>query len=329
MGKKCMKKKGFTLLEVIISMVIIAIVSVGIYTGYIIMIRQTKDGQVKQATALEGKKVAEVLQSESFMIPGSSDLTVGGMTFEKDATDYKRYLNSSYKDTEDDGSKVTKDTAKYIESVTFAPAAATPVTNPTVTTSEAISLNTNNSLNSQANKIYISRIGSQDYISYWKYDKNNSYNPQTDDSKQNISLSGSSKVELSMYITPKDNDSSNQNIKVVDYTGKSLITAIKSIGENLVINFNNYKNSDGSLPSGENIEINVYNQTSAAANIYLEKQTDLNVDLGKRKGEVNLYNNRAENVNQDDIGILYDIKINITEKNNNNLFTGYYKKNLK
>lgn len=151
MKKKCIKKNGFTLLEVIISMAIIGIISVGIYTGYMIMIRQTKDGQAKQEAALEGKKAAESLQSTNFTVPGSS-LTVGNMTLEKDVTDYKRYLNNKYSDTEDNGDRVTKDTAKYIESVTFTPATATTTT--TTTTSDAITLNTNNSLNSAVNKIY-------------------------------------------------------------------------------------------------------------------------------------------------------------------------------
>ena len=82
MDGNCIRKRGFTLLEVIISMTIISIVSVGIYTGYMIMIRETKDGQVKQAAALEGKKVAEVLESTDFKIGGDS-ITAGNIIFNK------------------------------------------------------------------------------------------------------------------------------------------------------------------------------------------------------------------------------------------------------
>jgi len=311
MGENCVKKNGFTLLEVIISMTIIAIISVGIYTGYIIMIRQTKDGQVKQQAALEAKKVVEVLQSTNFTVQNNY-ITLGNMTFTKDLTDYKRYLNNNYKDTEDNGDKVTKYTAKYIESMTF-----TPATAKTATTSGAITLNTNNSLNSSVNKIYISRINSQDHINY-----------SADDNANIPLLNGS--MELSMYLTPITGDSSHENINILDYSGTKLITTTKDIDENLVINFNNYKNADGTLPSSENIVINVYNKTSTIANIYIEKQTGLNVDLESLKGEVKIFNNRAENVSQDDIGTLYDIKINIMNRDNNeNLFTGYYKKNLK
>ncbi|NRY59956.1 type II secretion system protein [Clostridium beijerinckii] len=324
MGRNCIKKKGFTLLEVIISMTIISILSVGIYTGYMIMIRETKDGQAKQEAALEGKKVAEALEAADFKIGGDS-ITVGNMIFNKNQATYVRYLNKDYKDTEDDRTLVTKDTARYIESVTFSSAVA-----KTATTSDAVTLNTNTGLNSKANKIYISREKDlqdyKDYISYWKYDESKNYNPQTDDKKKNISLLDSSEMQLSMYLTRID--SSNENINVIDYTGKNLIKEQRKISDNIVINFSNYKNADGTLPSNENIEINVYNETSSAANIYLEKQMNLNVDLEKRKGEVNLYNNRAENVSQDDMGTLYNIEISITDNKSDNLFTGYYKKNI-
>lgn len=315
MEENCVKENGFTLLEVVISLAVIAIISVGIYTGYIIMIRQTKDGQVKQEAALEGKKVAEALKATDFT-PGDSSITVENMTFNKVQTFYKRYLNKDYKDTEDDGSKVTESTAKYIESVTFTPTVA-----ETSTTREAVSLDTTNDLDSGDNKIYISKSAtdSDDYMSY----------PQMDENKQKISLSNDSEVILSIYLTPIDGDSSHENLKVVDYTNTSLVKTTKNISDNLIINFSNYKKANGILPDDENIEINVYNQTTAPSNIYLEKQMDLNVDLENRSGKVDLYNNRSENVSQDNIGTLYDIKIIIEDKNTmKDLFTGYYKKNI-
>jgi prepilin-type N-terminal cleavage/methylation domain-containing protein len=305
------KKNGFTLLEVIISMTIIAIISVGIYTGYMMMIRENRDGQAKQDAALEGKKVAEALEADSFTVPDDDKFQVESMSFQKDGAIYERYLSNKYDDKDNLGNKITEANAKYIENVTFSPATAEEGT-----TSEEVALDTNNGLNSTVDKIYISREDLTDYISYLTYE-------------DAIPLLNNSEIELSVYLTPKDGDSKNENINIMDYAGNSLITTTKSIDENLVINFSNYKNADGTLPSDENIEIDVYNKTSVPANIYLEKQTDLNVDVENRNGEVNLYNNRSENVSQDDIGTLYDITINITDKTSGNvLFTGYYKKNL-
>lgn len=63
MKKKSKIKLGFTLLETIISMMIIAIMSIGIYSGFIMLIRNTKDGEVKQRAALIGKQVLEEIRN--------------------------------------------------------------------------------------------------------------------------------------------------------------------------------------------------------------------------------------------------------------------------
>ncbi|ETI88424.1 MAG: Prokaryotic N-methylation motif protein [Clostridium butyricum DORA_1] len=63
MKKRSSKKDGFTLLEVVISMMLITILSVGVYNAYIMIIRNTKDGEVKQEATLVGKKVIEEIKS--------------------------------------------------------------------------------------------------------------------------------------------------------------------------------------------------------------------------------------------------------------------------
>lgn len=50
------------MLEVIISMALIAIISVGVYNAYLLLIKQTKDAQVKQTAALKGKNVIEEIK---------------------------------------------------------------------------------------------------------------------------------------------------------------------------------------------------------------------------------------------------------------------------
>lgn len=57
------KHNGFTLIDIIISMAIIAIISLGIYNAYLLLIRQTKDGQVKQTATLVGKQISEEIKS--------------------------------------------------------------------------------------------------------------------------------------------------------------------------------------------------------------------------------------------------------------------------
>lgn len=63
MKKKSTKKSGFTLLETIISMTVTMILIVGVFNAYIMLIRNTKDGEVKQKAALVGKKVIEEIRN--------------------------------------------------------------------------------------------------------------------------------------------------------------------------------------------------------------------------------------------------------------------------
>lgn len=59
------KRRGFTIVEVIISMAVIAIISVGVYNGFNIMIKGTKQGQVRQTSALIGNDISEQIKAVS------------------------------------------------------------------------------------------------------------------------------------------------------------------------------------------------------------------------------------------------------------------------
>ena len=59
------KRSGFGLIEVIISVAIIGIIIFSVYDGYIIIINQTKAGQVKQTSTLIGKQISEEIKSVS------------------------------------------------------------------------------------------------------------------------------------------------------------------------------------------------------------------------------------------------------------------------
>ncbi|MDG5852946.1 prepilin-type N-terminal cleavage/methylation domain-containing protein [Clostridium beijerinckii] len=65
MKRNSKKHEGFTLIEVIISMALIAIISIGVYNAYLLLIRQTKYGQVKQRSTLIGKQIGEKIKSVS------------------------------------------------------------------------------------------------------------------------------------------------------------------------------------------------------------------------------------------------------------------------
>lgn len=302
------------MLEVIVSMAIISIISASVYTGYAIMIKQTKSGQVKQETALEGKNVIEALQGNSFSVPNAT-LTVDGMNFNKNGTEFVRYLNNKFKAKEENGDEVTEDTAQYTEKITLTP---TKVTNSNNSSINNLKLGNDNP-NEGENKLYISKNDSGEYII--KYSEN-------DDEEEipvvNNSDTGKKEMELSVYLTELENEEDTEKIEVLDYKGDNLVDFTKETNDNLIINFDNYKETDDTLPNDTVIKIYIYNKTSTAANLYVEKQKALVVDLEISKGEVNLYNNSADTV----YGTLYDIKVEISDKNEGTLFTGYYKKNI-
>jgi prepilin-type N-terminal cleavage/methylation domain-containing protein len=325
------KRKGFGLLEIVISMMILSIISVSVYSGFIMIIKQTKAGQVKQQAALEGKKVIEEIQATSFEIPSStnSTITIGDITLTKHLTTgsavfyTERYLNERY----ETGNNITADNSKYTEKITVTPTKA----KKTDGTEKTLGLNANYQSNVQANKFYISRVTSTDYINYSIYNPQSTYNPDIDSSKQTLSSkieSGVTKIELYVYLEPSTTNSVEENITIKDYKGQKVISTTQSISENLVINFSKYKESDGSLPNNVNIEINIYNKTSNTPNVYIEKQKDLNVNVESRKNGIKIYDNRAEDTGGEKIETLYDVKVEIINKDNDILFTGYSKKNI-
>lgn len=274
------------------------------------MIKQTKSGQVKQEAALEGKRVIEALQANSFRIP-STTLTIDTMVFNKEGVNFVRYLNDKYQDKEENGEPVTQYTAKYIEKITLT---TTKVQNSNGTIDNLKLGNSNTNL--ENNRIYIRRETPKDYIEYGEIDEEI---PIYSDNVKN-------KMELSIYLTPKN--STTEDVGVFDYKGKRLFGFTKGINENLIINFDNYKETNGTLPSDTEIELYMYNKTTTSASVYVEKQHALNVGLELCKGEIKIYNNRLSDTNAD-FGTLYDIIVQISIKNGEteeNLFTGYYKK---
>ena len=111
------KKSGFTLIEVIMSIAIIAILSVGIYNGYILLIKFTKSGEVKQSISISAKKDFENINSSiilkeiedtlSFNL-GSENIELSG-NINNEKVETKLYLDSNYNIIENEnGSRYTE-----------------------------------------------------------------------------------------------------------------------------------------------------------------------------------------------------------------------------
>lgn len=59
------KHGGFSLIEIVISMAVITIISVAVYDGYMLMIKGTKQGEVKQTSTLIGNEISEQIKAVS------------------------------------------------------------------------------------------------------------------------------------------------------------------------------------------------------------------------------------------------------------------------
>lgn len=305
------KKGGFTLLEVVISMAILSIMSVGIYNGYMIMIIQIKEGQVRQEATLEGKKILEEIQStreENDITLSNNQLSIGDTELTLDSNN----VCTRFLEFDNDGFvQTTESAAKYIETITVTP------------TNGSINLNTNEDKNAESDKFYISKVNSQYYISLYSADDG-----RYCDSKIPLPIkieAEENKMEIYVYLETSSTEN-EQKIEIKDYQGKLLLSEIK---KNLVINFNDYRESNGSVPTNIKIEINVYNKTSETSDVYIERQSELDVNIEPRKGSVNIHDDIIEEMEQKNVGTLYDIKVEIMKKEDNiALFTGYSQKNI-
>lgn len=316
------KKEGFTLLEVIISMAIIAIMSVGIYNGYMIIIKQTKAGQVKQSAALEGKKVAEEIQAaiedNSFTF-SDSEIKIGNIHISKQSEEstgiYTRFLDEKFDTT-------AKITSRYTERITLT---------QTNESTGGISFSNNSKLNADDTnyKINISKEKQSENqpVNDYIYDATINKDGQEQNKSDKKPLESQDKIMLFMYL---EKNSNVRTVTIKDYKGVDLLSRDLSFNTgklNIYINFNYYKEIDNS--GLKDVQINVYNNTKTdVPNIYVEKSNEVIADVEIFKGQMNLYNNRAGDAQEAKIGTLYDIKVEIM-KDSDILFTGYSKKNIK
>jgi len=321
------KLGGFGLIEVVISMMIMGIISMSVYAGYIQSIKHTKDGQVKQEAALEGKKVIEEIKSTDIQLPVNlgDKLKIGNIELIKTDSSgiYTKFLNEKFED-------ISETSAKYAEVVTISQT-KTNIGNINFTYNQGAQVNPTG-INYTLNIIKESQSSGtiKDYIS-----NGVKSSPELQDQDQD-------KIILSIYLEKPD--ANNRIVTIKDFKGVSILSSDNlkySSGKiNININFKYYKQIDSSIPKP--VVINVYNLTTDIPNIFLEKSNEITADLEIFKGQMNLYDNRAENPSQASVGNLYNIKVElmdykkypeykktIVHDDNNNLFTGYYNQNIK
>ncbi|WP_173712424.1 prepilin-type N-terminal cleavage/methylation domain-containing protein [Clostridium beijerinckii] len=325
MKRNFQKYEGFTLLEVIISMALISIISVGVYNAYLLLIKQTKDAQVKQTAALKGKNVIEEIKvatkNGEFHIL-EDKLNVGSINFEQSAGGsvavYKRYLDENY-------NECSESLSKYVETITLNKTQAS-IGGKSIEVKSAGGIG--NAGSSGDN------VETFDYSVFVKNNNGSIEIGRVDDESGDLGTSPAeikSDKDIKLFVyTSWDSSKKQKKIIIKDEDGKQLIGRVFSNIDGIegakkqikfTVNFKDYV-----LDKSKNIQINLYNKDDEPINICLEKSSDLNVDIETRQGEVNVYNNRSEEETQ--IGDLHDIKVQVAYTNGGDLFTGYFNENL-
>ncbi|WP_294406907.1 prepilin-type N-terminal cleavage/methylation domain-containing protein [uncultured Clostridium sp.] len=350
MKKNSRKKKGFTLIEIIISICVIAIISIGVYGAYMLIIHTIKKGEEKQTAALIGKQTIESIKGSTDgksldIASGDGDITLNQISFNTNKdddnvtfSDKTLYLDSQYEITGN------QNDSRYTETITIEKAMAQD--------SEDDSIKTDISLDSKINNANKDEDGNIEEpvkeTNVIKCNLNMVKNPgqsqdsyieddETKNQSNAIPLNYKDKVSIDVYIEANGN---KKKVTVYDCKGAQLLgpiisedrTAADKINRFEVhVNFSKYKKAaDEQL---KKIEVNVFNKDDTNddnyAAVLVEKTTDLDVKCETREGKITFYNNRSGADETSRLGTLYDIKVEIKRnKDNEVLFTGYSNQNL-
>lgn len=322
MQHKLKKKKGFTLLEIIISMCVISILSVSVYSSYMLIIKTVKSGEEKQQAAVIGKDTLETLKVNSenniLYIDKNNDdndyyIDFNGINFVKKNDDVfanETYFNNRYEESD-------KKTAKYIRTTTIKK--VRDENNTPIDLDEK--MNT-----SEDGKIY-------PMLNITKK-PGNSNEPEIiyNDIKKSLPADYRGRVIIDIYI-----DDCDTGIEAVlkDCRGNILFDVIKpevqdvnnniEKGFRMNLDFSKYKAEENETLNS--IEINVLNKSTEQSYIVLEKSSNLDISCKTLAGDVTYYNNRSSSESSVKLGTLYSIKVEI-KKSDEVLFTGYSSENI-
>lgn len=229
---------------------------------------------------------------------------------------YTRYLDENYND-------IDRELYKYTETITIEKT-KTEQDGSVVLEEDLATDETTNPLNINY-KVYIGEEKNNNTIEDYITD-------QIDKTGKKYLGSDSGKIILYVYFEQNPNSEDYRIIKIKNLDGEDLLIKTEKIQDkvlskvNLSINFSEYKSIDNSIL--KDVEINVYNQTIDIPNIYMEKNSSLNAYVNPCKGEINIYDNRAEDAQKARIGTLYDIKVEIQNKDGDIIFKGNSKQNI-
>lgn len=314
-------KKGFTVIEVIISLCFLSIVSAGLYLSYNTLIRTTKSGEEKQQLALVGKNTLENIKScdNSNFEFSNEGITIKDISFFNSKNESKNhtfniseksgryvlelYLNNRYEYCQSSNQNCT-----YKEKITIMKAKAKSVEN------EGTTVDINPGVSTEKNASTDVELNNYENIDFDKiYIKNDGRNrAEIDDESLNES---DGRYLLNMYVNKSGNN--DVNVQIEDNDGRIIKQYTKQIEEskynnlNVYFNFKDYKKTDDAQL--KDFDIEVYNKTSTEdkiiCNLYIESADDCKVSVLAKKGAVNFSRREADNSGQ--MGTLYEIKVDL------------------
>ncbi|BCZ45243.1 hypothetical protein psyc5s11_13100 [Clostridium gelidum] len=287
MKSKCKKRSGFTLVEMIISMALFAILMTPIYSMIISSMSHNKNGAVKQTAALHGQEVFEKIKSGSVVVDGGGNITkIDDIDISTPTNEVINTLGDGYK------AKVT------------------------ITKNNDISINKkNNTVAVVPFEFAISLRGSTkdnltvngEHLSS-RADLLSSDNPLVLVINTTTSTTTTTKTKT---LTVKDE---NNNEVLNPYISKELPIAKDMDEIKVTINFDDYTLKK--IPTDKKykkVKIIVYNQDDSPLNIYLKKTDDLDVEVDNKLGKIN----PVEDGKLSQVGELYNIEVKVTHEKDN------------
>lgn len=300
------KHDGFTLIEMIISIALFAILMTPVYSIIISTMNKNKDGGIKQIASLHGQEIFEEIKSGSIVTDTNGNITsIGDIAISSLTGTGTKTFDENHDNNYDDGDYEANVTIKKNTSITL--------------DKNLVEENTDTGM--KPYEFSISLTGSSD----------------TDLKVNDNTLNDVDSNTLNLVITTSESDN-KKVLTIKDGNNNEVLTSTLSIDEKmdkqikLTINFSQYKLKNSSNDGNyKKVKIVVYNQDSIPLNVCLEKSTDLNVTVDNKLGEVKVYDNRAEDGEVSNSGELYDINVEITQKQGNEtktIFTGKTSQNI-
>lgn len=271
------KKSGFTLLEIIISMMIIGILSISTYNGYLFLIRNTKEGEIKQSLTLYGKdsleKIISSIENDEIKYNEGKLKFTENIILDEIVNNKEEFVGTVYLDEKYQLCDI--DSAKYKEIITLSKVKLKKDNSQLV--GEEIELNTDSTNFEECYKIDMASIF---------------------DTLNNNTI-------LNIYIE-------NNNEIILKNVEKDEEVSVNISNNNMLLDFSKYEKDE----IDRKININIYNRDDEyIPEIYINNSENLYITIKALDGNVRIYGEKE--VEKPKKGVFYNIKIKILDSKDN------------